>query len=555
MVCPNDLHVLMPPEVDPLVGQVVGTYKVLKRVGIGGMGAVYEAVETNINRRAALKIVHPHLSTNPRLPTLLAEARAVNAIGDEGIVGIDGFGTLPDGRSYLVMELLEGELLEAHLRSKGPLPLLEAIDLCVPLLTALQAAHAAGFVHRDLKASNVFIVQRKGRAPFPKLLDFGIAQQVSEASGEALGTPEYVAPEQAENKGVGPRSDLYAFGCLFFELLTGHVPFRHADPMTVVRMQRHAPRPSVRTERPDVPEAIEDLLLRLLAVKPDERPASAAEVREVLLAERAKLLPQPRRWPAAVAVAAVVGVAVFVLLSRGPPAAPVEVVVPAAAAQPAVLESAVAEAAQKVEAALGTARLDQAGRALEEAQTAFPERPEWAVLKARLDAERSRAERAAFAARTGMVQVGDFFIDAFEYPNKAGAKPLAHADWGQAVTLCERAGKRLCTEKEWEAACSGVGGRKFSWGDAPDPGRCGKKSKAPLSSGKRGAACATPEGVADLSGNLAEWTSSEVGPGRPQRVTRGGSFAQSAAQLGCAARDYFLPGQGGAAHLGFRCCY
>ena len=129
VVCPHDGTEVVRAAVDPLVGTDVGTWRVLKRLGVGGMGAVYEAVETTIEKRVALKIVHPHLSDLPELPSLVAEAKAVNAIQDRGIVDIFGWGRLPDGRQYLVMELLEGEPLERLLARKGRLSLAEVLEI------------------------------------------------------------------------------------------------------------------------------------------------------------------------------------------------------------------------------------------------------------------------------------------------------------------------------------------------------------------------------------------------------------------------------------------
>lgn len=579
-----DAEVLVSADQDPLVGQQVGTYKVLKRLGVGGMGAVYEALEVNIDKRAALKIVHPHLSADPRLPSVLAEAKAVNAIGDEGIVDIYGFGTLPDGRQYLVMELLEGESLEAKLERRVPLGLIEVIDLLAPLLQALEAAHAAGFIHKDIKSANVFIVRRANRAPFPKLLDFGIAQAIRVAAPAAVGTPHYVSPEQAANTAVGPKADLYSFGCLLFEAVTGRLPFVDSDPMEVVRQQREAPRPSARAFRPDVPVALDALITSLMAVDPTARPASAAVAREALLKVRAALLPKPSRRGrhAAAALAAVLVVGGAVIVATRPSAT----AVPLPIEDPAVV--AAKKAAAAIEPLEGAAAID----ALLAAEGSFPGRPELLAQRARIaaglrsaagtalaasDVEAAQrhlaalarlgpiektdplhleAERVAFALRNGMVRVGDVFVDRYEYPNRAGAVPTTKIDWADAAKLCERAGKRLCTEGEWEAACSGAAHRAFPYGAALEKGRCvsqGKKVKGPQKSGAK-SGCVTAEGVFDLSGNVAEWTSSPVREGEPQRVIRGGSFGQSDAKLGCAVRDYLLPGLGGARHLGLRCC-
>jgi hypothetical protein len=374
---------------------------------------------------------------------------------------------------------------------------------------------------------------------------------MADASSAAVGTPEYVAPEQAQNKNLGPKSDLYSFGCLFYELLTGHVPFRDEDPMKVVRMQFEAPRPHLRDELPEVPETIDALVLQLLQVDPRARPESAAAVREVLLAERAKLLPRTfPKWPLLAVVLVLVAAGTGALM-RGEPPAPVapQVIVE----QRDVQGEAVAAAVKEIDAALDAAELEKAQEKLAAARAAFPDRPEWAVRATRLDADKAKAERTALAQRTGMVKVGEVFIDAYEYPNEAGKEPLSQVDWDDAVKLCQRSGKHLCTEEEWQTACTGGGQRKFPYGEKLEKARCAVKGKRALASGKA-ANCVSPEGVFDLSGNLAEWTASAFNAGQPQKVTRGGSFAQSQAQLSCEARDYFLPGQGGAAHLGFRCC-
>ena len=584
VVCPNDGHELVSAEKDPLLGVTIGTYRVLKRLGVGGMGAVYEAVETTIDKRAALKIVHPHLSNDPRLPSLLAEAKAVNAIGDEGIVDIYGFGTLPDGRSYLVMELLEGELLQSRLGAKGKLELREVIDLAVPLLQALEAAHSAGFVHRDIKAGNVFIVRRTHRAPFPKLLDFGIAQKITIHSAFALGTPDYVAPEQAANRNVGPKSDLYSFGCLLFELLTGQLPFINSEPTALVKLHQTAPRPSIRTLEPKLPAAIDALVLALMQIEPTSRPASAATVRQALLEVRATLEPaRRRRWPLALAagllLAGAVGYAWVSASGEGP----------GPAAEPVAL--AAAKAGREIEAAL-EARDPAAIDKLFSAEAAFPQRPEWIALRRRVmanlrveiqqslrrdEAEKAleqlatltrlgplaadeplqlEAQRLSFALHNGMAHVGNVFVDRYEYPNRAGAAVVTHVDWPDAVKLCQGAGKHLCSEDEWQTACSGPDHLPFPYGQQFEKGRCLSQAPKVREPGAAGALkrCVSAAGVFDLSGNVAEWTSSALREGAPQRVIRGGSFAQSDTKLSCDARDYSLPGQGGAPHLGLRCC-
>lgn len=571
-----------------MLGQMVGAYRVIKRLGVGGMGAVYEALEPNIGKRVALKIVHPHLSTDPRLPDLLAEARAVNAIGDEGIVNIFAFGTLPDFRSYLVMELLEGESLEVRLARQKRLTALEVIEIFVPLMQALEAAHAAGFVHRDIKTANIFVVQRPPRPPFPKLLDFGIAQRIK-TKGDALGTAAYIAPEQASNTNVGAKADLYAVGCTLYELLSGQLPFIADSTAEIVRLQREAPRPSLANVE-GVPAELDDLVRALMSVEPSARPASAATVRTTLLELKAKLVAQaapPKRKPVALlATVGVITLAVIAFMVWRPTGAQIT---PPPQADPVAM--AAAKTQGEIEHLLEGPPVG-AVDALLAAEASFPQRPEWQALRGRVtaalrleaqaalkkdDADRAlaslaslgrlaplpddepllkEAKRSAFARHNGMVRVGDVFIDRYEYPNRAGSPPATEIDFADAVKLCEDAGKHLCSETEWETACRGAAGNAFPYGADFKAGTCvskGKKVKGPAASGAH-ASCVTAEGVFDLSGNVAEWTSTPLRDGAPQRVTRGGSFMQSDAKLACDARDYSLPGLGGAKHLGLRCC-
>lgn len=597
MVCPDDGTELVSADNDPLVGQVVSSYRVERRLGLGGMSAVYEAVETNIGRKVALKIVHQHLSDDPNLPTLLSEARAVNSIGDEGIVDIFGFGKLPDGRSYLVMELLSGESVEARLKRQKQLSVAEVLELAIPVLHALEAAHAAGFVHRDIKTGNLFIHQRPNRPPLYKVLDLGLAMKVKQGSTFAMGTPDYVAPEQAANKRVGPKADLYAFGVVLYELLTGKLPFANADANRLISMHQSEPRPHVKALRPDVPEALDALIRALMDIEAVARPASAAVVREQLLELQRSLSQQPVVRSRAPLVFAGVGALVLVAglvwaVTRSPPPPVVTPVEPAL--DP--IAQAVKQAAEGVEVRLDAGVLagrpgDTAVDALLAAEVSFPNRAEWVALRGRLsttlraeaqqalardsaddaqvrlealkrlgalpddDALVAESKRLSTALHSGMVHVGAVFIDRFEYPNRQGARPATKVDYDDAVKLCEGLGKHLCSEAEWESACSGPAHTKFPWGDtAPGPKRCVTKgAKAPAQAGSF-KSCVGPSGVADLVGNVAEWTSTPFTEGKPQRVIRGGSYLQSDAKLACDVRDYSLPGQGGSSHLGFRCC-
>jgi serine/threonine protein kinase len=597
--CVVDAQILVAPGDDPLIGTLAGPWRVVKRLGVGGMGAVYEVSEVNISRRAAMKVVHPQLARDPRLPQLLEEAKAATAINDEGLVDVFGFGWLENGRPWLVMELLEGESLEARLGRERRLSARDTLAIAIPLLRALEAAHAAGVIHRDVKPANVFLERRPDGSTRPRLLDLGLSKRLTEASPMAVGTPDYVAPEQARNEPVGPRADLYSFGCMLFELLTGTPPFARETALDTVQAHFSVVRPSLASLAPPVPEGLVALVRSLMELDPKARPASAHAVRESLLQVQRSLdpdtepvlAPRPARrlGPWVLALALLVAAAWVLSLRLQPPPSPAaEAPLPEDPMVAAVIRAS-AQVGELVRQGKLTGPEGAASR-LQSAQASFPRRPEWSALTAEVtsalrdaargalardDLEGARAAlqaltalgasdgplgqeeaRASFALHAGMVHVGAVFIDRYEYPNQAGALPTTHVDWEEAVALCDRAGKHLCREEEWEAACAGATHRRFPWGDAPAGQRCLKRARgvrAPLASGKK-AGCVSPEGVFDLAGNVAEWTASPLKEGAPQRVLRGGSFAQSDEKLACAARDYLLPGQGGNDHLGLRCC-
>src|SRR5688572_19929646 len=205
--CASDGAALEDASRDPLLGRSVGSYRIARRIGAGGMGEVYRGVQPHIGSRVAIKVLSHECAKSPALvERFFAEARAVNVIRHENIVNVIDLSALPDGRPYIVMEHLEGAPLSAILRRFGPLPLGTLTRLIGDVLDALDAAHAKGVVHRDLKPDNVF-VSRSGRA---KVLDFGIAKlrpdlaALSDATrtGALLGTPHYMSPEQALGQSV-----------------------------------------------------------------------------------------------------------------------------------------------------------------------------------------------------------------------------------------------------------------------------------------------------------------------------------------------------------------
>ena len=293
-----------------LSGTMVGEYEVVAQLGRGGMGEVYEGQQPLIGKRVAVKVLLAEFLRTPEVvDRFVAEARAVNAIRHRGIVDIFSFGRLPDGRHYFVMEFLEGLPFDQLIKQRAPIPPADALRWADEVLDALDAAHRAGVVHRDIKPSNLFLVDTGHGRPYVKVLDFGIAK-VSPFKGNSttggdssavVGTPDYMAPEQARAKTISGATDLYAVGCVLFELLTRERLFagRNAVETMFAHVQEKPPAPS--SLQRDVPRMVDDFVLRLLAKRPDERPRSALAAREQLhlLLEKlgeAPSLPPPSAW-------------------------------------------------------------------------------------------------------------------------------------------------------------------------------------------------------------------------------------------------------------------
>ena len=273
---------------------VLGSYRIVSKLGEGGMGAVFLAEHTLLGRRAAVKVLHPALSANPDVvQRFFNEARAATAIADPGIVQVFDFGYATDAahanpQAYIVMELLEGEALDARVRRLGRLAPADALRILRQVATSLHAAHARGIVHRDLKPENIFLVVDREVAggERAKILDFGIAK-LSHDGGSNLkthtqaimGTPMYMSPEQCRGAGlVDHRSDLYALGCVLHHLLTGRPPFTAEGIGELIACHLREPASPPSRLAPGTPAAVDALVLRCLAKLPEERFASAAEL-------------------------------------------------------------------------------------------------------------------------------------------------------------------------------------------------------------------------------------------------------------------------------------
>ncbi|WP_394836926.1 protein kinase [Pendulispora rubella] len=247
---------------------MAGRYRLEARAGEGGMGVVYRARHVLIDRLVALKLIRPDLRGETHLRAwMLREARAANRVDHAHIIDIHDIGETEEGELYLVMEYLVGTALSTEL-ARGPMALARSLDILEQMTAALARAHDLGVVHRDLKSDNILLSTRGGRKDFVKILDFGLAHLAMDPrlapKGAVFGTPEYMSPEQARGEEAVPQSDLYALGILFFEMLTGQLPFRSSDRETLLEMQRAQAAPKPRAIKPDVLPAAEVIVLKLL---------------------------------------------------------------------------------------------------------------------------------------------------------------------------------------------------------------------------------------------------------------------------------------------------
>jgi serine/threonine-protein kinase len=273
-------------------GTQVGAYRVLRLLGEGGMGSVWLAEHTMLQRRAAIKVLHPELSSRSEFVTrFFNEARAATSIGDPGIVQVFDFGHHADGSAYIVMELLDGESLGQRLARQGALEPSAALRVMRQIASTLGTAHAQGIVHRDLKPENIYIVRDREVAggERAKVLDFGIAKLTIEPRGvktntkALMGTPRYMSPEQCRGAGlVDQRSDIYALGCMLFTLLVGRPPFESEGDGELIAMHLREPPPVPSSLRAGIPPNIDRLVLRCLAKDPAQRFNHGGELADAL---------------------------------------------------------------------------------------------------------------------------------------------------------------------------------------------------------------------------------------------------------------------------------
>lgn len=293
-LCPADGTVLQ-KEGDDLIGQTLaGKYRIDERLDEGGMGTVYRATHVLMEKLVAIKVLHPALAADEKIvQRFTREAKAASRIYHPHALTVTDFGESENGIVFLVMEYLRGRTLKDVIRSDGPLPLPRAAEIIRQVCGALEAAHAEGVVHRDLKSDNIMLEEvGADKGDWAKVLDFGIAK-IKESTGEIdpgltapnliIGTPQYMSPEQCSQASeIDSRSDLYSLGIILYEMLVSHVPFTGDSPTGIMLKHLQEAPPSILEERQDLPPALARVVARALAKRPEDRFQTAGEFREAV---------------------------------------------------------------------------------------------------------------------------------------------------------------------------------------------------------------------------------------------------------------------------------
>ncbi|NQW73970.1 MAG: Stk1 family PASTA domain-containing Ser/Thr kinase [Candidatus Planktophila sp.] len=281
-----------------LSGELIDSrYQLIQQVANGGMASIYEAIDTRLDRKVAVKIMHPHLAQDEAFVNrFIREAKAAAALNHPNIVAVQDQGWNQSGipAVFLVMEFIEGSTLREYLNERGRFEFNDAVNYLTPILSALAAAHAIGIVHRDIKPENI-LISKEGRI---KLADFGLARgeiigsTMTAESSVILGSVSYLSPEQVQRGVCDARSDVYALAIVAFEMLTGEKPFLGETPIQIAYMHVNEDIPSLRSKRKDLPQALDELISRAANRDPDLRPRNAGEFLAQLLRIAAEIDPK-----------------------------------------------------------------------------------------------------------------------------------------------------------------------------------------------------------------------------------------------------------------------
>jgi serine/threonine-protein kinase len=307
-LCPAD-GIALEKKDDSLLGQTLaGKYRIDERLSEGGMGTVYRGTHVMMDKVVAVKVLRPSFAADEKIVARFSrEARAASKLLHPHALSVTDFGEDENGVVFLVMEYLDGSTLKDMIRKEGPMPLTRIVPILRQIGSALEAAHAEGVVHRDLKSDNIMLLSSYG-TDYAKVLDFGIAK-IKEPEGGydpgltapdlVIGTPQYMSPEQcSQSPDIDSRSDLYSLGIILYEMLVGHVPFAGGTPTAIMLKQLQQPVPSVREERKDVPAAVARVVARALEKRPEDRYQKVAElVEDFTIASGMEPTPTPASLP------------------------------------------------------------------------------------------------------------------------------------------------------------------------------------------------------------------------------------------------------------------
>jgi formylglycine-generating enzyme required for sulfatase activity len=567
----------------------VGKYEILEEIGRGGFAVVYRARDTTLDRVVALKVLHPQLTTDPKfVQRFHQEAQTAARLHHPHIVTIHEVGE-EAGQHYLAMTFLPGRTLDKHL-AEGPLPMEQATSVVEQIADALGAVHERGLVHRDVKPANV-MVDNKGQAT---LLDFGIVRAAEgtrlTTTMAILGTPEYMAPEQADPtdaREIDWRADIYALGVVTYEMLVGQPPFTGKSPTKVLYQHVHEPPPEPCTINPNMPAGLQPVLLKALAKKREDRYQSAqAMARDLQM--KVKAFPQKRDrakgfhkaivWIRGHRVASVLIVALVLLITLIVALGPwlwKAIVGPVFTAD----DTQVRPADKMV-----MVYVPAGGFPMGSLQGDDDERPVHNVILDAFWIDRTEVTNAQYA-----LCVNDGWCEASSYADdtdyNGDGHPVVGVSWYNANAYCEWVGGRLPTEAEWEYAARGPEGHIYPWGDTFGGRRLnfcdancvftahqdaahddGYEKTAPVGSYPGGASWC---GALDMAGNVWEWVAdwydaeyydhspakNPLGPSSGEgRGIRGGSWGQDANSARCANRNLDYPTETFDIN-GFRCVW
>jgi len=599
---------------DDLIGKKLGAYEIIAPLGEGGMASVYQAYQASMERNVALKVLPHSLAKDPQFVARFQnEARIIAKLIHPYILPIHDYGEA-EGYPYLVMPFIRSGTL-GTLMQAGPFPLARARQFITQIADALDHAHSQGIIHRDLKPANILVDERGNCL----LTDFGIAKLVQEgtekitATGALIGTPAYMSPEQGRGEAVDERTDIYTLGVILYEMVTGRAPFKAETPVAVMLKHIQEAIPSPRMVNPEVPQAVEQVIIKALAKDPAERFATAGELAHALRAalpedtwpraagEELTMLGQPQPIGSVKASRSARGVATSqVLFKRGSfwGWAVLALILVAiigsvvwrntpdaqqatAPASSTVTRSTASPLAPQLEAGAQTTGADGAvllfipagpfvmGSANNDLAAQANEKPQTTIFLNAYWIDQTEVTNAHYAQ---CVQDGLCIEPASaNYPlPKFADHPVTNVDWSQAKLYCTWAKRRLPTEAEWEKAARGLDGAIWPWGNkSPDEtfANFAINGTQPVGSFAKGASRAY--GALDMAGNVWEWvndwyvgdyykTMPTDNPPGPRdgvsnlRVVRGGSWGTNVSSIRAANRNGNAPTEQRST-IGFRC--